>query len=161
MLKKLKHMAIIVGLLFGGLSVQAQNMPGDIPDHTPMMNDVWEKINTLMYRVTSKDGQTIYTPHFPDELKSIESQTVELPGYLVPLHGGRDHQTFMLSVLPILQCMFCGTNDIPPMVEVFVRNGRSVRFTEDPIKIRGRVVLNPDIDKGNSEIQIMDAELVR
>ena len=47
------------------------------------------------------------------------------------------------------------------MVEVFVKKGRSVRFTEDPIKIRGRVVLNADIDKGNSEIQILDAELIR
>lgn len=161
MLKKLKHAGIVLVLLFGGLSVQAQNMPGDIPDHTPMMNEVWEKINTLMYRVTSSGGQTIYTPHFPDELLSIENQTVELPGYLVPLHGGRNHETFMLSVLPILQCMFCGTNDIPPMVEVFVKNGGSIRFTEDPIKIKGRVVLNGDIDKGNSEIQIMDAELIR
>ncbi len=157
----LKQIALIVGLIFGGLAAQAQNLPGDIPDHTPMMNDTWEKINTLMYKVTHTGNQTIYTPHFPDELLSIENKTVELPGYLVPLHGGRDHETFMLSVLPIMQCMFCGTNDIPPMVEVFVKKGRSVRFTEDPIKIRGRVVLNADIDKGNSEIQIMDAEVVR
>ncbi len=157
----IKQIALILGLIIGGLTVQAQNLPGDIPDHTPMMNDTWEKINTLMYKVTNTGNQTIYTPHFPDELLSIENKTVELPGYLVPLHGGRDHDTFMLSVLPIMQCMFCGTNDIPPMVEVFVKKGGSVRFTEDPIKIRGRVVLNADIDKGNSEIQIMDAELIR
>lgn len=131
-----------------------------VPDHTPMMNEVWESINTLMYRVTKKDNQTIYTPHFPAELKALENTIVELPGYLVPLHGGRNHDTFMLSVLPIMQCMFCGTNDIPPMIEIIMKNGKSVRFTEDPIRIKGKVYLNSDITKGNAEIQILEAELV-
>jgi hypothetical protein len=131
-----------------------------IPDHTPMMNDVWEKINTLMYKVTKKNNQTIYTPHFPEPLKSIENKVVELPGYLVPLHGGRNHETFMLSVLPIMQCSFCGTNDIPPMIEIIMKKGKNVRFTEDPIRIKGKVYLNPDISKGNAEIQILDAEIV-
>lgn len=157
----LKHPLILILLTVGLNAAYAQNMPGDIPDHTPMMNDTWETINTLMYRVTYKDNQTIYTPHFPDELKALDKETVELPGYLVPLHGGRDHQTFMLSVLPVMQCMFCGTNDIPPMVEVFVKKGKSVRFTEDPITIRGRVHLNANIEEGNSEIQIFDAEVVK
>src|SRR3546814_3364586 len=83
-----------------------------------MMNDTGETINTLMYKVTHKDNQTIYTPHFPNELKAIDKTTVTLPGYLVPLNGGRDHETFMLSVLPIMQCMFCGQGEVPPMVEI-------------------------------------------
>ena len=131
-----------------------------IPDHTPMMNDTWEAINTLMYRVTKKGNETVYTPHFPDELKRLENTVVELPGYLVPLHGGRNHDTFMLSVLPIMQCMFCGTNDIPPMIEIIMKNGKTVRFTGDPIRINGRVFLNSDISKGNAEVQILDAELI-
>lgn len=131
-----------------------------IPDHTPMMNETWEVINTLMYRVTKKGNETVYTPHFPDELKSLENQIVELPGYLVPLHGGRSHETFMLSVLPIMQCMFCGTNDIPPMIEIIMKKGKNVRFTEDPIRIRGKVFLNSDISKGNAEVQILEAELI-
>lgn len=131
-----------------------------VPDHTPMMNETWEVINTLMYRVTKKGNETVYTPHFPDELKSLENQIVELPGYLVPLHGGRSHETFMLSVLPIMQCMFCGTNDIPPMIEIIMKKGKNVRFTEDPIRIRGKVFLNSDISKGNAEVQILEAELI-
>jgi hypothetical protein len=163
-------------LLIGGLTLsfsaaQAQKAVVDVnpaymdpftivPDHTPMMNDVWEKINTLMYKVTKKGNQTVYTPHFPPELKSIENKIVELPGYLVPLNSGRNHSTFMLSVLPIMQCAFCGTNDIPPMIEIVMKKGTDVRFTEDPIRIKGRVHLNPDVTKGNAEVQIMDAELV-
>ncbi|MBK1441800.1 hypothetical protein JHJ32_17505 [Parapedobacter sp. ISTM3] len=159
----LKQLIVIAFIALGVQLANAQqdNPFGEVPDHTPMMNDTWETINKLMYKVTYKDNQTIYTPHFPDELKAIDKQTVTLPGYLVPMQGGRDHETFMLSVLPIMQCMFCGQGDIPPMVEIFMKKGTKVRFTEEPIKIRGRVRLNPDTQEGNSEIQILDAELIQ
>lgn len=139
----------------------AQDVPfGQVPDHTPMMNDTWETINKLMYKVTYQDSKTIYTPHFPDELKAIDQKKVTLPGYLVPISSGRDHATFMLSVLPVMQCMFCGQGDIPPMVEIFMKKGEKVRFTEEPIKIVGTVHLNGNTQEGNSEIQVLDAELM-
>ena len=158
----MKKLLIIALMTLGFQAVHAQqdDFFGQVPDHTPMMNDTWETINKLMYKVTHKDNQTVYTPHFPDELKAIDKKTVELPGYLVPMNGGRDHETFMLSVLPIMQCMFCGQGDIPPMVEIFMKNGEKVRFTEEPIKIKGIVRLNADTQEGNSEIQILDAELI-
>ncbi|MFB2119627.1 hypothetical protein [Parapedobacter sp. 2B3] len=155
----------LIIIAFMALGIQAANAQqdelfGQVPDHTPMMNDTWETINKLMYKVTHKDNQTIYTPHFPDELKAIDKKVVTLPGYLVPVNGGRDHETFMLSVLPIMQCMFCGQGDVPPMVEIFMKKGKKVRFTEEPIKIKGTVRLNSNTQEGNSEIQILDAELI-
>lgn len=157
----MKKLIIALAILFGIQSAKAQNPFEVVPDHTPMMNESWEAINTLMYKVTYKDNETIYTPHFPEELRAIENKTITLPGYLIPLNGGRDHEMFMLSVLPIMQCMFCGTNDIPPMVEIFMKKGQKVRFTETPIKIRGRVRLSADTRDGNSEIQILDAETIQ
>lgn len=158
----MKHLIVVALILSGIQAVHAQqDVFGTVPDHTPMMNDTWETINKLMYKVTYKDNQTVYTPHFPDELKAIDTKTVTLPGYLVPMNGGRDHETFMLSVLPVMQCMFCGQGDIPPMVEIFMKKGKKVRFTEEPIKIRGRVHLNANTQEGNSEIQVLDAELIQ
>jgi hypothetical protein len=152
---------IVLGLLLlGSWSAKAQ-IDQEIPDHTPMMNATWELVNKLMYKITEKGNETVYTPHFPPELKAIDKKIVDLPGYLVPLNSGRNHETFMLSVLPIMQCMFCGTNDIPPMVEIFMKKGKAVKFTEDPIKIRGRVHLNANTLKGNAEIQIFDAEIIQ
>lgn len=156
----------LIMIAFTAITIQAVNAQqgeffGEMPDHTPMMNDTWEIINKLMYKVTYKDNQTLYTPHFPDELKAIDKKAVTLPGYLVPMNGGRDHETFMLSVLPIMQCMFCGQGDIPPMVEIFMKKGKKVRFTEEPIKVRGTVRLNSNTQEGNSEIQIIDAELIQ
>jgi len=67
-------------MVLGTLVARAQDAPfGEVPDHTPMMNSTWETINKLMYKVTYKDNKTVYTPHFPDELKAIDKKTVTLP----------------------------------------------------------------------------------
>lgn len=157
----MKQLIIILAIVLGVQTAKGQNPFEGIPDHTPMMNESWEAINKLRYKVTQQNDETIYTPFFPTELKAIENKVVTLPGYLIPLNGGRDHETFMLSVLPIMQCMFCGQNDIPPMVEVFMEAGERVRFTEAPIKVKGSVKLNSDTSDGNSEIQILDAEVIK
>ncbi len=132
----------------------------NVPDHTPMMNSTWEAIDKMMYKVTYEGNKKVYTPTYPPVLKALENKTVELPGYLVPLTSGRSHKKFMLSVLPVMQCMFCGSNGIPPMVEIFLKDG-SVLFTEEPIKIKGKMKFNPEPLKGNSEIQIIDAVVIK
>lgn len=130
------------------------------PDHTPMMNSTWEAIDKMMYKVSHEGNKKVYTPTYPAPLKALENKIVELPGYLVPLNSGRTHSTFMLSVLPVMQCMFCGSNGIPPMVEIFMKNG-AVKFTEEPIKVKGKMKFNTQPLKGNSEIQIVDAVLIK
>lgn len=131
----------------------------NVPDHTPMMNSTWEAIDKLMYKVTTQGNKKIYTPTFPAPLKALENKIVELPGYIVPLNSGRNHSTFMLSVLPVMQCQFCGTNGIPPMVEIFMKKG-TIKFTEEPIKLKGKMKFNSEPLKGNAEIQIIDAEII-
>lgn len=151
------HSAILSLLsFFIWLSAVAQQ----VPDHKPMMNSTWERIDELMYKVTTMgDGKTVYTPFFPAPLKELDNTIVILPGYMVPLQPGRDHHLFMLSVLPVMQCMFCGQNGIPPLVQVTLKSGKA-RFSDAPFKIKGRVHLNTDLEKG-AEIQILDAEVVK
>ncbi|VTP92720.1 hypothetical protein [Sphingobacterium daejeonense] len=77
-----------------------------VPDHTPMMNSTWEAIDKMMYKVSTVGNKKVYTPSYPAPLKKLENTVVELPGYMVPLVSGRNHSTYMLSVLPITQCQF-------------------------------------------------------
>src|SRR5690606_14764480 len=156
-----KYILIIALLLMSVLShAQISNCPSlQVPDHTPMRNSTCAAIDKMMYRVTTKENKKNYTPQYPPELNNLENKIVELPGYLVPLTSGRNHKTFLLSVLPVTQCQFCGTNGIPPMVEIFMKKG-AVKFTEDPIKIKGKMKFNPEPLQGNAEIQIFDAELI-
>lgn len=141
---------------------QVKNMPDiQTPDHTPMMNKTWEAIDKMMYRVSTEGNKKVYTPHYPPELKKLEHTLVDIPGYMIPLSSGRNHANFMISVLPINQCQFCGTNGIPPMVEVFLKKGTTIRYTEEPVRLKGKMKFNPEPLKGNSEIQIIDAEVIK
>ncbi|MFC6098862.1 hypothetical protein [Olivibacter domesticus] len=153
-----KSFLLVVLLLSFSYQVKSQLIQNTIPDHKPMMTAIWEKFDLLMYKViTMPDGTKTYTPHFPQELKALDNKNVTLPGYMIPLKVGRDHHTFMLSVLPVMQCMFCGQNGIPPLVQIVMRKGK-VRFTDEPFKINGTIHLNQDPDKG-AEIQLLDASL--
>ncbi|MBP3943315.1 hypothetical protein J5U18_07025 [Sphingobacteriaceae bacterium WQ 2009] len=157
----MKNIMLFLFLLVGfNQSASAQiGKNEDIPDHTPMMNKTWEAIDKMSYKVTYKGSQKNYTPFYPPVLKALENQLVDIPGYMVPLNSGRTHKTFMLSVLPVMQCMFCGSNGIPPMVEVIMKKG-ALKFSDDPVKLRGKLVFTKDPLKGNAEIQIIQAELV-
>ncbi|SKB91873.1 hypothetical protein SAMN05660226_03821 [Parapedobacter luteus] len=144
-------------LMLLSLTVSAQQAdPTHLVDHKPLMNAVWETFDQLMYKVTHKDGQTIYTPHFPESLKRLDGKTVTLKGYMVPIEPGRRHHVFLLSVLPVYQCMFCGQNGIPPMAEITMADNTKLTFGEEPITIKGTVFLNGE-DENRAEIQLRGA----
>ncbi|HWK98289.1 MAG TPA: hypothetical protein VNQ55_00010 [Parapedobacter sp.] len=152
---------LIQWVLFATLCIPvaagAQQPDADhLVDHKPLMNRVWETFDQMMYKVTKRDGQTIYTPHFPESLRRLDGKTVSLRGYMIPIEPGRRHTVFLLSVLPIYQCMFCGQNGIPPMVEVSVAGGEKIPFSESPRSIRGIVHLNAS-DESRAELQIREA----
>ncbi|HAE69540.1 MAG TPA: hypothetical protein DCG77_20585, partial [Sphingobacterium sp.] len=96
-----KALTVFILLLFCTIKSQAQiGSSPDVPDHTPMMNKTWEAIDKMAYKVTYNGAKKVYTPFYPKELKALENKIVELPGYMVPLHSGRNHKNFMMSVLP-------------------------------------------------------------
>jgi len=90
----------------------------------------------------------------------MDGMKVELQGYMVPLKAGLRHNRFLLSVLPVLQCMFCGQNGIPPMVEITLANNDKIWLKENPITLKGYVKLN-EKDRTRVEIFIQDASIVK
>ncbi len=153
-----KFYLLAIGLsLFCTLSTaQTASKRNHLSDHKPMMNNTWTIFDQLMYKVEKRDGKTRYTPFFPTALKALDGKEVVISGYMVPIHAGRRHHHFMLSVLPVFQCMFCGQDGIPAMVEVRVNQGKKIMFTEEPMTITGTVFLNAS-DENHSEIQLHQA----
>lgn len=149
---------LAIGLnLFCALSMaQTVSKRNHLSDHKPMMNKTWTIFDQLMYKVEKRNGKTHYTPFFPAALKALHGKEVVISGYMVPIHAGRRHHHFMLSVLPVFQCMFCGQDGIPAMVEVRVDQGKKIMFTEEPMTITGTVFLNAS-DENHSEIQLHQA----
>ncbi|MDQ3191361.1 MAG: hypothetical protein M3Q58_07205 [Bacteroidota bacterium] len=104
--------------------------------HDRITSDVWEKIGAIKHKVID-DYE--YYPLFDDKLKALDGKTVTLKGYIVPIKEGVEHSSFLLSVLPINQCFYCGKNGIPMMVEVNTR--KPIRYTENIVNVKGTLRL--------------------
>jgi hypothetical protein len=107
--------------------------------HQQVSSDNWEIIGELEYRVIDEYE---YYPIFSDNIKQLKGKEIELIGYMVPIREGLKHDHFLISVLPVDQCYFCGSDGIPIMVEVFVIKG--ITYVDSVIKVKGKVELKND-----------------
>lgn len=147
----LKKTSIILFIVFVNVTlVKAQ-----APVHVPLMTNVWKLIAQKKY---VKNSQYKMVASFPTPLKLLNNKVVELPGYIIPIKADFENKEFMLAVVPYDQCAYCGQGDIPSMVEVHSPKG--VPYSDKPVKIRGKLILNETGDS-RSEIFIMDAEIVK
>jgi hypothetical protein len=124
-MKKLLALCII---LLATLQVKAQ----EHEIHGQITSEVWEVVSRIKHKVID-DYE--YYPIFTDEMKALEGRTLTLKGYMVPIKEGFHHTSFLLSVLPISQCFFCGKNGIPMMIEVQLK--KPVSYSEKVIAVKG------------------------
>lgn len=104
--------------------------------HDRITSEVWEKIGGISHKVID-DYE--YYPIFNEKVKALNGKTVTLKGYIVPIKEGVEHSSFLLSVLPINQCFYCGKNGIPMMVEVNTK--KPIRYTENIVNVTGTMKL--------------------
>jgi len=123
---------------------------------TPVLSNEWDQIVLMYYK---ENGKGKMAPVYPPSLMALHNKTLVLPGYLIPIKMGMTHDHFMLSVLPLAQCSFCGVGGIPNMIEVFVN--KAIAYTEEPIKIRGKLVLNISEEYGKCEVTVLNGELFK
>ena len=121
----------------------------------PLKSKDWDAIALLDYKANGKGKMA---PVYPPSLKALHNKVVILPGYLIPIKASFTHSTFMLSVLPLEQCGFCGTGNLPIMIETFVT--KAIPYSDKPIKVRGKLVLNLFEEQGKSEITLINAQMV-
>lgn len=133
-------------LFFANLNVKAQ-------EHETLTNSYWKLLST---RTIKKAPSGDYLPYFPPDLMKINKTKIKLNGYMVPLKSGISHKHFLISVLPVMQCQFCGSGDIPEMVEVFMST--PIKFSTKPIAISGILIIN-DTNHDKATFELMDAKL--
>ncbi|TXK38144.1 hypothetical protein FVR03_14245 [Pontibacter qinzhouensis] len=148
-------MKILFPLLFLLLLGFAPAVHAQAPTHIPLMNSTWKLVAERTY---VKNANFKMVPSFPAKLKALHNKQVELPGYIIPIHAELEQDEFMLAVLPLDQCPYCGTGDIPTMIEV--KMASTIRYTDKPVKIKGKLVLNETGDS-RSEIFLVQAKQVK
>lgn len=95
-------------------------------------NKYWDLLVEKTYK---KNANNKFIPYFPPQLKALDNTKIELNGYIIPIKSGITHNSFLLSVLPVLQCQYCGLGDIPEMVIIYMKD--KIKFTEKPILLEG------------------------
>ncbi|WP_231459594.1 hypothetical protein [Pedobacter sp. Leaf132] len=136
-------------LFLGLLELKAQ-----VKVHKDLRTKTWNIIG-LRYDKELSPGK--WGSVYPAPLKSLHNKVIELPGYMIPTKVGAKFTEFMFSIVPVESCPYCGTGDIPAMLQV--KTSKSIAITDKPIKLKGKFIIN---DSGNdqSEFFLVDAVLI-
>ena len=119
--------------------------------HTDMRTPTW---NLIGLKYDKQVKPLVWQAIFPPALKAINNKIIELPGYIIPTKVGNSFSEFMFSIVPIASCPYCGTGDIPSMVEV--KTLKPITWTDEPIVIKGKFVIN-DSGDSRSTFFLLDA----
>ncbi|WP_412467701.1 hypothetical protein [Pedobacter sp. KLB.chiD] len=127
------------------------NTVAQVAVHTELRTATW---NLIGLKYDKQIKPLVWRPVFPPSLKAIHNQIIELPGYIIPTKVGNSFNEFMFSMVPIASCPYCGTGDIPSMIEV--KTLKPIKWTEEPITLRGKFMIN-DSGDNRSTFFLLDA----
>lgn len=119
--------------------------------HTEMRTATW---NLIGLKYDKQIKPLVWQAVFPPALKAIHNKVIELPGYIIPTKVGNSFSEFMFSIVPVASCPYCGTGDIPSMIEV--KTLKPINWTEEPIILRGKFIIN-DSGDSRSAFFLLDA----
>ncbi|MBB6235426.1 hypothetical protein HDC90_000023 [Pedobacter sp. AK013] len=119
--------------------------------HTEMRTATW---NLIGLKYDKQVKPLVWQAIFPPALKAIHNKVIELPGYIIPIKVGNSFSEFMFSIVPIASCPYCGTGDIPSMIEV--KTLKPITWTDEPITLRGKFIIN-DSGDSRSTFFLLDA----
>ena len=122
--------------------------------HTDMRTPTWNIIG-LRYDAEISPGK--WGSVYPPALKALNKKVIELPGYMIPTKVGLRFSQFLFSIVPIASCPYCGTGEIPSMIEV--KMSTPIAISEKPIRLRGIFLIN-DSGDDRSEFILLNARLL-
>jgi len=128
---------LTLSILLGSLLVQAQD-------------SAWANLSMV-------NKKTEYDTNFGMEIEVIEpgiiaqqlnNTEVKVSGYIIPLTGKIEQSHFMFSRYPQNMCFFCGLAGPESAMQVFTKDEKKLKFTEDKIRLTGTLQINQDEASG-------------
>jgi hypothetical protein len=100
-------------------------------------------VNVLPWAVLSETAlDRKHKPTFPTYLKELADKQVSLSGFMQPLRDDPDVAAFMLIEYPV-GCWYCEIPEVTGIVFVELAAGKTTTFTRGPVRVTGRLTLNP------------------
>lgn len=107
----------------------------------------------LLASVTAKVEKNKVRPVFPTTVRALDSKTVKVQGFMLPLDPGERQRHFLLSAVPTT-CNFCVPAGPEGLIEV--RTKEPIRYTVEAITVQGRFSVLSD-DKFGLFYRVADA----
>ncbi|SNS96498.1 hypothetical protein SAMN05421640_1804 [Ekhidna lutea] len=104
----------------------------------------WELLSSVEIVMGYDDFMSaeVEQPKFSEQLKLREGKELTLEGFIIPLQQESDQDYFVLSRFPYQSCFFCGAAGPETVVEVY--SDRQFRFTDERVRVTGKLRLNDD-----------------
>lgn len=104
----------------------------------------WELLSSVEIVMGYDDfmGAEVEQPKFSEQLKLREGKELTLEGFIIPLQQEADQDYFVLSRFPYQNCFFCGAAGPETVVEVY--SDREFRYTDERVRVTGKLRLNDD-----------------
>ncbi|MFA5593573.1 MAG: DUF3299 domain-containing protein [Micavibrio sp.] len=93
-------------------------------------------------------------PVFSDELKKLDGQEVLIQGYMFPLENEERQSLFLIGPFP-LSCPY--HYHVTPNLVIEAHAVRPMKFSYDPVNIKGKLELVPKDDEYNIFYRLKDA----
>lgn len=105
-------------------------------------DSAWNTLGKVTFKKQYDDmlGFKVDVPVFSDAVRAMDGQEITIKGYIVPTEGYKSHQEFIFSAFPYNMCYFCGGAGPETVIEV--SSLEAIKFTAEPITIRGKLTLN-------------------
>jgi hypothetical protein len=120
----------------------------------------WKTLSKITFVKKYDDllGFKVDMPVFGDEVRKLDGKEITIKGYVIPVEGYKSHKEFVFSAYPYSMCFFCGGAGPETVMEVFSKE--PIKYSADPIVIKGKLKLNPD-DINRLMYALHDAVLVK
>ena len=121
----------------------------------------WKILGTTeeMQQPTKDDNGVEYTytkPIFPPAVKALDGKTVTVKGFMFPLEEDEAQGYFLIGPFP-LSCPYHYHVGPSLVIEVKMTKGK-IKFTEEPIMVKGTLQLVPDDPEYGSFYRLLNAQ---
>lgn len=151
----------------GGLSSPVGTPPAGLPGSGPGYHDPRSAFKPLEERdgvvswkllsaIDAKVVKNKVVPIFPADVQALNTRTLKVQGFMLPLEPGERQRHFLLSAVPTT-CNFCVPAGPEGLIEVITRE--PVRYTVEAITLQGRFAVLQD-DKFGLFYRVAEAAVV-
>lgn len=123
--------------------------PGVAPGRGPGYHDPRSAIKPLQERegivswsvlssVTTKVERNRMVPVFPKPVQALDTTTVKVQGFMLPLEPGQKQKHFLLSAVPTT-CQFCVPAGPEGLIEI--RSRTPVAYSVEPVVMEGKLAV--------------------